>query len=168
MTRLTLILAGASLLLATGCKPKPKPITSLERKEAASLASEARFAITIRDYARAEGLFAQAAQLCPDTADFWINLGMTRRRLKNSAGAKTAYQSALAAFREASAKQPTEAGPMLRQVYVLALLGQPSEAKALLEQVNKKFGDDPGVRAFVDGRQLDHMLADPVFKEIAL
>ena len=80
MTRVILIFASAALLLAAGCKPKTKAITSLERKEAANLVSEARFAITLRDDARAEGLLAQAAQLCPDTGDYWLNLGMTRRR----------------------------------------------------------------------------------------
>jgi tetratricopeptide (TPR) repeat protein len=168
MTRLILIFASAALLLAAGCKPKTKVITSLERKEAANLVSEARFAITLRDYARAEGLLAQAAQLCPDTGDYWLNLGMTRRRLKDTPGTKAAYQSALKAYREASVKTPKDAEPMLRQVYVLALLGKADEAKALLEQVKKTQGDDAEVKAFVDSRQLEQILADPKFKEIAL
>ena len=52
-----------SLLAVTGCKPKSASITSLQRKEAASLISEAEFALTIRELARAEKLLTQACAL---------------------------------------------------------------------------------------------------------
>ena len=78
-----------SLLAVTGCKPKSASITSLHRKEAASLISEAEFALTIRELARAEKLLTQASALEFDNGKTWISLGMIRVRL----GGKIEIQS---------------------------------------------------------------------------
>lgn len=159
----------AALIGGAGCKPKPKPVTELQRKEAEHIVAEAGFAMNLRDWARAEGLLTKAVQLTPDTGVYWISLGSMRVRLGNKAGAKAAYEGALAAFSAAAkddAKKDVEA--WLKQVQVLALLGRTDEARAMLEKTDKRFPEHRNVRAFVDGKHFDKMIADPIFKQGAL
>ena len=66
-------------------------ITPLERDKAANDMSEANFALTLKDWGRAEGLYAKATELCPDEGDAWVSLGssgcasaMTRMRCGGS------------------------------------------------------------------------------------
>jgi tetratricopeptide (TPR) repeat protein len=168
MKRLFLLLVAAALLLAAGCKPKPKEISTLQRKEAANLVSEANFAVTLHDYARAEPLFEKAAKLCPDTGDYWVGLGITRRRQGDTSGAKDAYKSALAAYRDAAELKPDDSAPRLQEIYVLALLGRADDARAALERARKKLPASRDLREFDESHQLDRLLADSGFKEIAL
>ncbi len=165
---LSFVLAVTVLLLA-GCKPKPKEITSLQRKEAASLASEAQFALSVRDAARAEASLAKAAALAPDTGDYWLELGRCRVRLGQRGTAKDAYIAALDAYeadamRAANLRTPS----ILRRIYVLALLGRVDEARTLLAKAQKESPDDRDLRAFADRRQIEQMLGSPAFKEAAL
>ncbi len=107
--------------------------------------------------------------LCPDTGDYWLELGRCRVRLGNRGTAKDAYKSALAAYqidatRDAAIRVPS----LLRQIYVLALLGRVDEARAVLAKAQKEFPDNRDLRTFAEGRQLDLLLASPVFKESAL
>eukprot|EP01031_Cornospumella_fuschlensis_P048113 gene48113-58932_t len=95
------ILGALLILIAAGCKPKAADITSLQRKEAANLVSEAQFAMSIRDYARAEGLLTKATALEFDNGNYWISLGSMRVRLGQRPAAKAAYESALHAFEAA-------------------------------------------------------------------
>jgi len=161
------VLALAVLALV-GCKPKPADITSLQRKEAANLVSEAQFAMSLRDYARAEGLLAKATVLEFDNGNYWLSLGTMRVRLGQRPAAKKAYESALNAFEAAYKLEPKVPQPCLQQVYALALLGRVSEARTLLASVEQKHPGDPAVRAFVQGKQLDAMLQSALFKEISL
>lgn len=155
-------------LLFIGCKPKPKNIPSLQRKEAAMLVSEAQFAMTTRDFARAEPLLEKATKLCPDTGDYWLNLGAARRRQGNKSGAKSAFESALQAFNDSYKIDATHSDALLKQIYVLALLGRPEEARRTLEKAQKKAPDDPAIRSFIERKELDQLLQDPSFKEVAL
>lgn len=155
-------------LLLIGCKPKPMNISSVQRKEAATLVSEAQFAMTIRDFARAEPLLERATKLCPDTGDYWLNLGAARRRLDNKSGAKSAFESALKAYRDSYQIDPKQSDSALKQVYVLALLGRPDEARRTLEKLRKAAPDDRAIRGFVERDELGNMLKDPSFKEVAL
>lgn len=158
-----------ALFLATGCKPKAREITSLQRKEAANLASEQQFALSVHDYARAEDLMTRATELCPDTGKYWIDLGGARVRRGNKSGAKPAYESGLAAYQAAArAANPPDAQLWLQQVYVLGLLGRVDEARAALADTQKRFPDNRNVRLFADQGAIDKMLADPLFKAIAL
>ena len=167
MTRRLLTFAfAAAFFLPGGCKPKAKEITSLQRKEAATLVSEAQFALQIRDFARAEGLYAKAAALCPDSGDYWVALGQTRVRLGQRDPARAAYKSALDCYHD-SADAASTSEPWLQQVYVLALLGRLDDARAMIAKTQKKFPDDRAVRSFVENGQLEKMVADPRFKEIA-
>lgn len=163
-----LVLAVAALMLAGGCKPKPMDIPAIQRKEAANLVSEAQFAVTLRDYARAEPLFEKAAKMCPDEGDYWINLGIVRRRQGNTSGAKTAYEKARSAFSDAAAIHDKDSGPLLQEVYALALLGRADDARKALAKAQKKLPDDRAIRLFAENNQLDRMLEDPEFKELAL
>ena len=152
-----------------GCGGKLE-VTERQRKEAEHLIAEANFALTLRDWARAEGLLAKAAGLVPDNGDVWTMLGSTRVRLGQKSGARDAYQKGLKAYAAEAAlpamKQDPE--PWLDQVYVLAALGRVSDARALVEKMGRQFPNHPRVRAFVGGKQLDQLLADPKFKEAAL
>ena len=100
----SLLLVALALLTAAACTPKVRHSTDLERKKAANLASEAQFAITLRDFARAEPLLDQTTQLCPDVADGWLQLGAIRVKLGDKAKARVAYEGALKAVRAAYAE----------------------------------------------------------------
>jgi len=164
-----LILATAVAALGvTGCKPKPKEITSLQRKEAEQLVSEAQFAITLRDYTKAESELAKAVAICPDTGDYWVSLGTMRLKLRQRDAAKAAYQSGLAAYEASAVLAPKDVQPVLQQITVLAMLGRTDEARALVEKLTARFPDNRDARMFGERKQLDRMLADPDFKEIAL
>lgn len=154
--------------LTAGCGGKKKEITSLQRKQAAALVSEAEFAVTIRDHARAEGLFAQAVELTPDAGELWLRLGWSRMKQGNRDGAKKAYQAALAALQSAAKEKKDDPEPQLQQASVLALLGRSDEARELVEKLGQRFPENRAVRAFVEQKTLDRMLADPQFKELAL
>ena len=171
-TRVFFTLAVVVLGGTPGCSPKAKEITSLQRKDAATLESEAQFALQLKDLARAEGLLVKAAELCPDTGKYWVDLGSIRVRLGKKDAARTAYLGALKAYEGAAANAKAGAapdpGPWLQQVYVLALLGRGDDARRVLAQAQKKFPESRAVRSFVEGKQIDKMIADPSFKLIAL
>lgn len=164
--------AMAAAFASAGCgakkQPPKKEITELQRKEAAHLASEADFAITVRQWERAEGLLAKAAELCPDTPEYWITLGTVRVRHGNRSGAKSAYETALAVYETDAGESATDSEPWLQQVYVLALLGRVDDARARLDKAAKQFPNDRAVRAFIEQKRLDAIVADPTFKQIAL
>lgn len=160
--------AVSVLLLAVGCGQKSKPVTDLERKQAAHLASEAEFAVNLRDHARAEPLLEQAVALLPDNGSYWITLGSVRKRLGNRGGAKDAYEAALKAYERQARQNETDPDPWLKQIYVLALLGQVDEARARVEKVQQRFPTHRLVRIFIEEKQFDLMLKDPLFKETGL
>jgi Flp pilus assembly protein TadD len=168
--RTVLVLLTLLASLVAGCSKSPsKPkISELQRKQADHLAAEAQFAMTMKDWAGAEKSLTQATQLVPDTGGLWVSLGSVRVRLGNKSGAKAAYESALKAFKADAETDPKDPEPWLKQMQVLALLGRTSDARAQLERTAKQFPDHRSVRAFIEGKQLDRMLADPLFKEGAL
>lgn len=169
MNSLRLVLLGfVSLLIFAGCKPPGKNITDLQRKEAAHAESEARFAFTMRQWDRAEGLYVQATKLCPDTGAYWLGLGAARIQLGRRDGAKDAYKSALKAFEDEAAARKDEVEPWLKQAHVLALLGRVPEGRAVLEKAAKKFPNDRTVRTYLESKAYDRMVADPTFKQNAL
>ena len=155
---------------AAGCGAKKNENTEHQRKESNHLVAEASFAMNLRDWARAEGLLARATALAPDNAANWTSLGSMRVRLGNKSGAKQAYLGALQAYEREAAADKTKANvePWLKQVYVLALLGRVNDGRALLEKIARQFPGNSKVRAFIDGKQLDRLLADPLFKQSAL
>lgn len=165
MNRVVLVILSFLLAIASGCSKKTE-VTSLQRKEAATLVSEAEFAITIRDYPRAENLMRQAAELCPDNGSYLLGLGNLCRQNGKKAEAKTAFVSALEAYEDAYKTEPAGA-LLMRQMYVHALLGQGDEARAVLKKARSKHPKDAEVSGF-DEKALESMLADPGFKALAL
>ena len=161
--RLAPVLAAA--LALAGCRPRE--ITSLQRMEAASIASEAEFAVNLSEWKRAEGLYAQAAGLCPDTGDLWINLGIVRMRLDDHPGARSAYKSALSAFEADCSRDPANSRAVLRRAYVLVILGRADEARSTVDRARARFPDDRRLRGFVGSEGVDGLVADPAVKSIS-
>lgn len=157
-----------ALVLLAACKPRVREATPLQQKQAANLVSEAQFALGLRDYARAEPLYAQATDLVPAEPNYWVSLGSARVHLGNKAGAKKAYEGALDAVDAAIAKDGKASEPRLQRVYVLALLGRADDARSALAKAQRDLPDDRAIRGFAESKQLDQLLADPGFKAIAL
>jgi tetratricopeptide (TPR) repeat protein len=162
--RILLLAAFFGLL---GCHPKAKEITSLQRKEAASLVSEAQFAVTLKDFPRAEELYAKAAALCPDTPDYWVTLGSVRKNLGHIPDARKAYEAGLKSQQDAYARDHKNAQLLIDQIYVLGLLGRPDEARALLKKAQAEHPDDSRI-LMLSEKGLDQLLASPDFKAMAL
>src|SRR5205814_757130 len=98
--------------------------------------------MTLRDYARAEGLLAKAVESYPDAGDYWMFLGHARMHLGRRDGAKAAYNGSLAAYERVSASEPTNAQALLNQVNVLAFLGRVDDARKLLRKTKERFPDN--------------------------
>lgn len=167
MQRLTPLILALVFLAVTGCGPKPPAITDLQRKQAAALVSEAEFALALRDFARAEGLFREASGLCPDNGAYWLQLGTTSKRLNKTTEAKKSYEQAAKAYAAAYKANDQDPGPVLRQVYAYALLGRADDARALLRKVRKAHPKHEEIQGF-DEATLDRMIADPGFKAMAI
>jgi Flp pilus assembly protein TadD len=165
--RLTAVLLGLTLCLCPACKPKPKDISPLQRKQAASLASEAEFALTLKDFTRAEGLYQQATGLCPDVPEYWESLGVTQRRMNNLAGARTAYRQALEAHADRYKLQKNP-GDLLQQAWILALLGRDGDALTLMKKAAIAHPDDARIRVATDPKWVERLHSDPAFREISL
>lgn len=153
--------------LLAGCGPGGKKVSERDLREAAALSSEAQFAMSLKDWTRAEKLLLQAIQITPDPV-FYHNLGSARMRMGNRAGAKEAYQSAISACDRLASANKATTDPLLKKVLLLALLGKVDDARALEKKIEKEFPKDKDVRAFVDGKKLDALVASPLFKEIGL
>ena len=161
--RVALVLAAVVVL--SGCRGRE--ITSLERKEAANVLSEADFAVNMKDWSRAEGLFAKAAELCPDEGGTWVNLGIARKRLHDSSGAKSAYKSALKAYKDEYKKDPSNSLPEIRRAYVLVILGRADDARSVIDKASARNPEDRQLRAFNEAKGIDRILADPALKELS-
>lgn len=168
ITQIRLVLLGVIVLtLGIGCTPNRKRVTDRDRKEAAFLVSEAQFALTLREWARAEGLLAKAVQISPE-GDYWLSLGSTRVRLGNRGAAKEAYQAALKAYEDNVAMNATISEPWLKQAYVLALLGRMDDSRAVIAKAAKRFPNDGKVRSLMDPKQFEQMVTAANFKDMAL
>jgi Flp pilus assembly protein TadD len=161
--RLALIMAAA--LALAGCRAKE--ITQHDRDQAANYVSDADFAVTIKDWARAEEMYAKATQLCPDEADVWMNVGIARMHLHNPGDARTAYKAALSSYKDDLKKKPGNSVILIRIAYVLTLLGRADEARALIADALQKTPGDAQLQELVDHKAIDKMLADPGVKAIS-
>jgi tetratricopeptide (TPR) repeat protein len=161
------LLACAVALLLGGCQPAEKKISQREGREAAALFSEAQFAMSMREWPRAEKLLQQAIAITPD-AVFHQLLGSARVRQGNRAGAKEAYQAGLAACERAFAANKADTDPLIKKTYLLALLGRVDDARAFAKKIGQEHAGDRLVRQLIDEKKLEEFLASPTFKEIAL
>jgi tetratricopeptide (TPR) repeat protein len=161
--RLCLMLAAVFAL--SGCHRRE--ISKLERDEAANMVSEADFAMTLKEWSRAEDLYAKAVKLCPDAGDTWVNLGVARMHQNNSSGARSAYKSALSAFKDDYEHNPAHTQSLIHRVYVLVILGRADEGRSLIETASAGNPNDRLLRAFVENKTIDKMLADPGLKSLS-
>ena len=161
--RLGLLIAAALVLSAC----RHKEITKLEREEAANVASEADFAVTVREWSRAEGLYAKAATLCPDSGDYWVSLGIVRMRLNDHSGARSAYKSAIAAYTDEFEHNPANSQTVIRRAYVLILLGRADEARSVVDKARAKYPNDRVLRSFFENQGMAKMIADPGLKGLS-
>ena len=154
-----------------GCKPKPekpKEIPKAQRVEAANMASEADFALQIKDYARAEKALSRAVELDPDFISYWIDLGLCRRKLNNIDGARTAYKQAIVVCEKAFAADPKNGHIVIAEARVLVLLNRGDEARKLLDKAHREHPDDRDITAFWQAKGVDRMVNDPDLKQYAL
>ncbi len=166
MKPLTCLILAVALTITAGCGKKE--ISQTARKQAIALSSEANFAAGLRDYARAEGLMAQATKLCPDDPTYWISLGAMRVRLSRQSEARDAYKNALKAAEDVVKADKKQTDAALNQVYVLALLGRIDDARALQTKLLERYPESREIRSFVETKKLDRIVSDPQFKQIAL
>ena len=167
MKRLLILLSCAAVLFAAGCSKKPKEVPAAVKAEAASLASEAQFAMQIREYARAEELFQRALKLREDVPEFWVSLGMSRRKQDNVDGARKAYKEALQLHADLY-KTDHQPEQLAQQAFVLALLGKTDDALKLLEKGLKDHPDSAVMKKMADPRGLPRTFQSPDFKALAL
>jgi len=138
-------------VVVSGCGPAGKIPTERERRQAAQLASEAQFAVTLKDWPRAEKLYVQAAAAHPDGA-YYLGLGAVRVRQGNRSGAKDAYEAAIKSCEFDARQNPKDPEPWIRHAYVLAMLGRVEEGRALLGKAEKRFPDNRRMRSFLESR----------------
>ena len=168
-------LAAACLLLAA-CHKKPadkaaagqpKEVPKIVAAEAANLASEASFALQIRDYARAEKSVARAVELRPDIPDWWLSLGSACKRQAKIGDARSAYKKALALYEKRYAAT-ADVTDLQQQLITLVLLGREDDARKLLEQSCKKQPDQPALKRLSEGKIVDQLLRDPNILQLKL
>lgn len=155
------------LALLAGCKGKPKELSPTEKLAVENLISEAQFALQIREYSRAEELFQRAITLREDFPEYWVLLGMARRRQDNLDGARKAYKHALELHKERYDREKKDED-LAQQAWVLALLGRTDDALKFLEQSLKDHPDSAVLRQMADPRGLPRTFQTAQFKELAL
>lgn len=167
MKRLLIVLSCAVVLCSAGCSKKPKEVPAAVKSEAASLASEAQFAMQIREYARAEELFQRALKLRDDVPEYWVSLGMARRKQDNLDGARKAYKEALGLHTDLY-KADHQPEQLAQQAFVLALLGKTDEAIKLLDKGLRDHPDSAVMKKMADPRGLPRTFQSADFKALAL
>jgi len=167
MNRLLSVLVCAVVLVAAGCSKKSKEVPEIVKKEAATLLSEAQFAMSIREYSRAEELITRALKLREDVPEYWVSLGMARRKQDNTGGARKAYNEALELHTDRY-KEENKPEELAQQAFVLALLGKTDEALKLLEKGLKDHPDSALMKKMADPRGLPRTFQTAEFKALAL
>jgi tetratricopeptide (TPR) repeat protein len=158
-------LLTAAVLALAGCHRRE--ITKLERDQAASILSEAEFAVTLKEWPRAEGLYIQALTICPDEGDAWVNLGMVRMHEDNHDGARAAYKSAVSTFDDALSRNSADTKSAIHRAYVLLILGRADDARAGIEKARAANPNDELIRDFAERHGVDKMLEDPALKSLS-
>jgi tetratricopeptide (TPR) repeat protein len=167
MKRISLILVSAVVLFATGCSKKVEEVPTAVKAEAAMLMSEAQFASSIREHSRAEELIGRALKLREDVPEYWVALGMARRKQDNKDGARKAYEKAVG-LHKARYKKDKDPEELAHQAFVLALLGRTEDALKVLEQGVKDHPDSAAMKKMADPRGLPATFKTETFKELSL
>lgn len=167
LKRFAFLLIALGLPWWAGCKPKGAGITPLQRKQAASLASEADFAVAMKNLPRAETLYKQALELGPDMPLYWQTLGVIQRKQGNVKGARTAYERALDLYAD-EYKTGRKPESLAQQVWLFSLLGRQSDAEKLIKRAQADHPNDPLIRQLADPKKLEAMRQSPDFQALAL
>jgi Flp pilus assembly protein TadD len=88
-------------------------------------------------------------------------------RLGNRDGARTAYKSALGAYKDAADLDPANSKAVIRRIYVLVVLGRADEARSVLDKARAKTPADRLLRSFSENDGLSKMIADPGLKSVS-
>ena len=168
----TFTLVGVVALLAmAGCKQKPQvgaQVSPEVRAQAAQFASDGEFSAQVRDYAAAEQSLLKALNLDPTIPRYWKELGVMRKHLGNTSGAREAYQKSYDLLEAARKKDSGSGGLVLGEVETLVLMGKTDEAKELLQKTIKDYPKDQTLQQMVQNNIVDRMAADPTIKASVL
>jgi Flp pilus assembly protein TadD len=113
-------------------------------------ANESAAAFNAKDYAKAQTLAAEATNLDPQFAEAWVGYGMASVRLGQTNQARQAYEQALALHQARHRQNPSNADQVVQQIFLLTLLGRPTEAEALLKQARIDYPHDQTISQLAD------------------
>lgn len=167
MKRFAFVLIGLGLPWWAACQPKAANVTPLQRKQAAGLASEADFAVVMKNLPRAEALYKQALDLGPDMPLYWQTLGVVQRKQGNVKGARTSYERALELY-ASEYKTGRKSESLAQEIWLLSLLGRHADAEKLIKRAQADQPNDPLIRQLADPKRLEAMRQSPDFLAIAL
>ncbi len=160
-------LVCAAVLLFAGCSKQPAEVPKAVAAEAALLAEEAKFAMSIRENTRAEELMERALKLRADRPEYWVTLGMALRKQDKKDAARKAYNKALA-LHVARYKADQKPEELAEQAFVLGLLGKTDDALKLLQKGLEDHSDSDHMKRMADPRGLPRTFQTADFKALAL
>jgi tetratricopeptide (TPR) repeat protein len=167
MKRLLTLVACVVVFALAGCSREPKEVSDGVKAEAATLMSEAQFAMSIREYARAEELIQKALQLREDVPEYWVSLGMVRCKQDKKSSARPAYEKALK-LHTARFKKDNKPEELAQQAFVLGLLGKTDDALKVLADGLKQFPESATMKKMADPRGLPRTFKSEDFKSLMI
>lgn len=154
-------------VLPGGCKGKHREVSESAKLAAENLVSEAQFAWQIREYPRVEELCRKAIAQREDYPEYWVLLGMARRRQENTSGAREAYNRALELHADRYEREKKDED-LAHQAWVLALLGRQDEALKFLEKSLKEHPGSAVLQRMANPNGLPRTFRTAQFRELAL
>jgi Flp pilus assembly protein TadD len=106
------------------------------------LASESAAAFNAKEYVKAQTLAEEATSADPQFAEAWVGYGMASVRLGQTDHARQAYEQALSLHQARHRQNPSDADQVVQQIFLLTLLGRPTEAETLLKQASTDYPND--------------------------
>ena len=139
-TKITAIVLS---LVAGAVLPSCSPVahTSVSSRSQL-LASDSATAFNAKDYLKAQTLAAEATNADPQFAEAWVGYGMASVRLGQRDQARQAYEQALALHQARHRQNPSDANQPVQQIFLLTLLGRPTEAEMMLKQARIDYPND--------------------------
>lgn len=165
----TLLAFGASVLVFSACSDRssgkaqpgqPKEVPQAVAAAAGNEASDAAFAMQIRDYDRAAKGFEKALDLRPDIAEWWESLGYVYKLQGKNSDARGAYKKAIKLWDKTySETKDPQFG--LREAVLLFLVDKADEGRALVDRLGKNHPQDQGLQDFIKEKRFEIMIQDP-------
>ena len=121
----------------------------------------------IHEYSRAEDLFQKAISVREDYPEYWVALGMARRRQDNKDGARSAYKKAIGLIEDRYDREKDEQD-LGQKAWVLALLGRTDDAVAFLSKSLKEHPGSAYLQKMASPQGLPHTFQTQDFKELGL